>query len=227
MAVARTGSVQAFTSSADSGSQNITVPTSSLFVLGVGGWASGNTAIFSGGTLSIGGNALTLAISGETHTALAYKSALFYRVNPPTGTQAVAWNWLGTGALGYGCVFTYAFYTGVNTTTPIGATFTNHVTDGTPPTTIATGTMTAANGDMMVGYGVTDDAHTLTWTSATEALQTQFNLNEQAFAEQAMTGNGSASLGSSSGFVTLAVAIIQQAAIASGMLKLMMHHHGG
>ena len=100
-------------------------------------------------------------------------SSQFYLVNPSTGSQTLAWDWIGNGNAGEGVHIQYAFYKGVDTADPVrdrdnAAGYGNQTTD----------TLDAEDGDMIVAgcYHWTDGGGgDVSWTNATEALDNEYN----------------------------------------------------
>jgi len=185
-AVARLGSVQTFTSSAITSSQNISVPAGAdIMTLVVGGFDGDD--VFSGGTITLGGNALQIGFDGDDNGSTAHQGILYYiDVSSLSGVQSLAWTWNGSGSLLIGANFLYAFYDGVDTTSPIRASGGQQDTDGN----FTTGTLAAVAGDMIVaGMAFTSNA-TVAWSGATEALNTSdFNGNMTSVAEESLSGN--------------------------------------
>src|SRR5205085_164848 len=111
-AVARTGSLTEINSSVNSASQSVTVPSdATLAVVSVSGYQT-SANYFHSGTVTLGGSAMTAAsTTQDSNTAYLY-GAMFYLANPPTGTQTLAWDWLGTNAPNDGVIIVHGYYKG-------------------------------------------------------------------------------------------------------------------
>lgn len=179
-AVVRTGSVTTIQSAISPASQSVTVPEDAeLVVVSVGGYEN-VTNVFSSGTVTLGGQALSVADADGDASTADTMAVQFYRVNPLTGSQSLVWTWVGEADPDAGAVLHVSFYKGLDTASPIrwsGATQNDD--------SIAA---TAFPGDMVVAVGASEDsAHT--WTNATEAADTLFNNEVVSLAEVAATGD--------------------------------------
>lgn len=184
----RTGSAAEVTSSANSGSTSVTVPAdATLMVVGVGGFF-GTANQFSGGSVTIAGASLT-AISGADASTSFWQGVIFYRVNPTTGSQTFAWDWVGAGAPDAGVSLTYAFYKGIDTGSPLKDSFASQAA-GSPT---ATDSMTATTGDCIVAWGSAftggAGAHAFTWTNTTELTDTFFGTGAHSLSEAFPSGD--------------------------------------
>lgn len=186
--VVRTGTpTTTATSTANTGSISITIPSDANFLLcEVNGYSSTST-YFSTGSMTIAGAAMTLIGGGDSNSA--YMGIIAYKVSPTTGTQTLAWDWLGTTAGGETHVFSCAFYKGVNTSTPVRSSSCTQSASG-PHTS---GTLTAVSGDLLVAWSWSSvsSENTFTFTSATKIQDfTKTSANsDTALAETAPTGN--------------------------------------
>lgn len=206
----RVGSQYSFNSAANSGSQSVDIPSCELMVVvTIGFCASGST--MNGGSLSIGGNALSVAhykISDE-------EICIWYRVSPPTGSQSLAWDWTSTGNLSASGVFLCSYYNGINTSSLVKDTADAIQGWGT---TVATGTMTAAANDLVI-CGVADYTvtNTSTWSSGTELYDAGYNNESAHIVEAFPTGDVSITCTvSDSSWLVLAAVVFTGEAEASG-----------
>jgi hypothetical protein len=197
----RIGSLSTSTSRANSGSTAITVPSdATMAIASVWGYHDGFANYFSGGSLELGGQAMTaVAADGDTSKEMG---ALFYLVNPPTGSQNLDWDWLGdsSNAASHGVRFVYAFYKDVDTASPIRSF--SGVQQASNPH--ETGTLTALPGDLIVASVAAwteGNELTFTWTNATEVSEfAAYELTDGAWAEasptaaQTVSADGSLSL---------------------------------
>jgi hypothetical protein len=158
------------TSSADSGSQSVTVPSDAdCMLIGVGGWTGGARVLMPMTTLTLNGVACTALQSSNNSS---FDKIDFRRlVAPAVGSQTLAWDFGGTGAISEGALFLLAFFKGVDQASPIiGSGLTTGTTD-------VTGLGTAGAGDMMCGMSVSfDTAVTVTGSSQT-SLSTPARFN--------------------------------------------------
>lgn len=193
VAPTRTGSISSFTNSANSGSTSITIPAdATMLIVGVSGYHP-TTNYFSGGSMTIGGNAMTaVAADGDTS---AFMGTLFYLFNPPTGSQTLAWDWIGTNAPNNGILFAWGAYKDLDTS---GIRSSSGTQQAANPHT--TGTLTAQSGDLIVAFveQYASSNATFTWTSATEISEfTNFISADASWAEASPTGNQTVSASSS------------------------------
>lgn len=167
--------------------------------------------------MTIGGNAMTaVAADGDTS---AFMGALFYVFNPPTGSQTLAWDWVGTSPPVDGGLFAWGAYKDLDTSGIRSSSGTQQA--GNPHTT---GTLTAQSGDLIVAFAeqftVSDD--TFTWTSATRISEfTAFDRGDASWAEASPTGNQTVSASSSSSSDGGIVAIVLKPA-AGGSASLVV-----
>jgi hypothetical protein len=139
--IARIGTELMVSTTLNSGSQSITVPSgAACAVVGVVG--SGGTA----DTVSLGG------VSGvkRAPTSGALYCQLFTVTSPPAGSQSLAWSIDRTGQGDEACLIV-SFYSGVDTSAPVLDGDSAFVND-TPETAI-TPSMTAQSGAMAVSVG--------------------------------------------------------------------------
>lgn len=143
---------------------NITVPSDAEIVLvGVVGYDDLGPTVnfFSGGSCSVGGQAMT-AIAADGDTTFM-QGCLFYLLAPPTGTQAVTWNWVGANNAGHGVLFGYTFWKGLRTAQAGGAVrFTDGIQQGANPHT--SNSLTAGPGDKIIGWAFSFISTENTWT---------------------------------------------------------------
>jgi hypothetical protein len=202
--VTRIGSVGSIQSSADSGSQAITVPSDAeIIIVSVGGY-HGTASRFSGGTLTLNGVSLTVGRADDTSASLAM-SAMFYLLNPATGSQSLAWNWAGTTAMIIGAQVYYSFYKGINKGNPI------RDSQGIQSTGSTSVNRTVANtkaGDMICAYSHMEQNNpnyptAIGWANATEVREDAYNKSNNAYAENSdgvdvtITATGTGGSGSS------------------------------
>jgi hypothetical protein len=203
MAVERIGSVVTLTSGANNSSNAVTVPSDAeLIVVLVGGFRN-VTNYFTGGSVTLGGEALTAAIVGDGNTAETMLAG-FYRANPLTGSRTLAWDWVGTAVASTGVVLHVAFYKGLDTSDPIRWSSADQ-----GGVSLAA---TAVSGDLVAAVGASEDAgHT--WTNATEAVETLFNNVRVSMAEASPSGDVTVSYNGST-FPSIGALTIRQAASA-------------
>jgi hypothetical protein len=186
--VTRTGSVGEITSTANSGSQSITIPAdATLVVVAVSGYSGTTTNFFSGGTLTLNGVTRSVGRTDDAYSSYGM-TAIFYWVNPATGSRTLAWNWAGSGVATTGVHIFYAFYKGVDTTNPIKSSGGGH----NHTTTVNTGAMTAATGDLAIAVAYansTTGPASVSWTNAIQAAGSLYNMDYGAFAENSPSAN--------------------------------------
>lgn len=157
------------TSSADNSSAAITVPADcTCAVVIISAWD--NDDLYPPTTLTIGGAAVTHL---QSHIAdNLQKSYLGRIVNPATGSQTLAWNFVGAGAISEGAIILVAYFKGVDTGNPIVGS------NKSTGTTDVTGMGTPGAGDMMVGGSASfDEAVVVTGSSQTSlSAPARFNL---------------------------------------------------
>lgn len=193
-AITRTGSVSEIESTANSGSQSITVPSdATLIVVTVTGYTSGETATrLTSGTLTLAGNSLTAQVVAAAGTTDYDLAGVFYRVNPATGSQTLAWDWNGTATWTDGGHIIYAFYKGVDTASPIKDSDTATQAGASSTATATTPTLTASSGDMIFsGLYAWDTTNptSITWTNATEVNGNVYNNSWGGAAETFPSGD--------------------------------------
>jgi hypothetical protein len=180
--VTRTGSLINIDSN-DDGSQSITVPSDAEMIVFTAALydGAGDAGLAS---VSIGGNALTIE-RDESGSMNSQITAIAYRVNPPTGSQTLAWTW-DAPPLNEGAVILIGFYKGVDTADPIRDSGGQQVTSNS----MTTGSMTAQTGDMAVAVVCAyPDTATVSWTNATEVQDETYNQDVNSYAEASPTGN--------------------------------------
>lgn len=184
--VTRIGSVAQIDSGGNSGSQAVTVGTgASLFVVCASGWQN-TINYFTSGSVTIAGAAMTpVSTSSDASTSFLH-GACFYKTSPATGSQTLAWDWVGTSAPDVGTSILYASYSGSNTTTPARDTYGTQNNDAST----ATDTMTAETGDLIISWQSLYNASSFSWTGATKILDsTTYNNATASWAETSPTGN--------------------------------------
>jgi len=193
-----------------------TVPTdANLAVLLVSGYA-GTDLMFDGATVTLGGDAMlegAIAENGNDENA----SAIFYLINPKTGSQTLACNWLQDPATGgrEGVNICLIFYKNVDPLNPI---LDSGIETGGDNTTINITGLETGDGSMTVGVTysfdndpvVTDDSQTEIWVSAAPIPA---NGADIGVAEKAESTSWQASSGSS--MVGAAISIAGISSIAS------------
>jgi hypothetical protein len=153
MAISLLGSDE-IQSTAASGSQSVTVPGGTNFiVVGMGGF-NNTTNMFSGGTFTIGGNALTSLLPALDDADDTQAIALYYRVNPGTGSLTFAWSVSG-GAPDEGVIYQFGFYSGVDTSSPWRDSGGEATVD---EATASTGVLDVESGDWAILVGCGNDA---------------------------------------------------------------------
>src|ERR1041384_6405688 len=131
----------------NTGSASVTVPSDAqLMVCSVTGF-SNTSGYFSGGSLTIAGAAMTVVTGGDAKTGL-WESALWYKVSPATGSQTLAWDWVGTADADASSSIACAWYKSLDTASPVRSSLCAQ-SSGSP---YATGTMTAQSGDLAVAF---------------------------------------------------------------------------
>jgi hypothetical protein len=174
----------------NTGSTSVTVPADAQLMVCTTSGYKDSVGFFSGGSLKIGGQAMTLVPGGDATTA-AWQGVMGYKVAPPTGAQALAWAWAGTGQATDRGGIMCAYYKNIATASPVRSTSCTQ----SPSNPHTTGTLTAQSGDLAIAFvfqfvnGGTDT--TFTWTGATEV--TEFarvsDFADGALAEAAPTSN--------------------------------------
>ncbi len=188
-AITRIGDLtQVNTDGANTGSVAVTVPAgATLMVVGLSGY-SGSPSYYSGGAVTINGAAMT-SVAIDASTA-AFQGAMFYRVLPSTGSQTLAWDWVGTEVQTNAALLVYGFYKGIDTISPVRDTYGFQELGGTH----ATDSLTAQTGDMVIAWSeffVTGGVEgSITWTNATEILEATFYApSDGGWAEASPSGN--------------------------------------
>lgn len=229
MAVTRIGDALEIHSSTDPSSASVTVPDDAeIMVVGVGGWFSTGANGFTG---DVAEDAETSALTlnsvnfrvGRLSTAIGADdaSAVLYIVSPAIGSQTLAWNW--TGVLSNGVHIHYAFYKGIDTTTPIRSRGGEQTTSATH---VHTGTLAAENGDIGVAVAEGYTGASYTWTGVSELFDNSYNNGYGSFADGALSGNTEfIATGTASGYHSIAGVVLKQAAAGGGATTapMMMH----
>lgn len=149
---------------------------------------------FSSGTVTIGGQACTAATTAGDANTSYFMGAMFYRLSPSTGTQTLAWDWLGVSGPTNAARIVYGFYKGLDLAgTPV------RDADGiqtSPVGAQATPTLTASAGDLLVAwswawYGTNDNGGSSSWTNATEVTTYPIRYDQcvASWAEGSPSGN--------------------------------------
>lgn len=214
--------------SLDSASQAVTVDASAtIFLVGVSGYISTTPqTTFSSGTITLGGAAPDIIVASDASAAF-FKGALFAWLNPPTGSQTLAWDWVGTGTISNGVILSYGYVSEFtpNTSTPTRDTF--GLQDAASPHD--TDTMTAQTGDFLVAWveQFVGGARTFSWTNATlVADETTYRSADGGWASASPTGDVvvtatvNDTTGGSDGGI---MAIVFIPAAAAGWGRLMSH----
>jgi hypothetical protein len=173
MAVTRTGTYASFNAAQNTGSGSITIPSdATIIVCGVGGWTNdvnpNNT--FASGNITVGGNTLSKAVSFVDNTK-GLISTLYYLVNPPTGSQTLAWDWNSTDDVDEGGQILCCFYKGVDTTDPIRSS--SAVAETSNYAYVTSANLAATTGDAVFSYSVFYVGYItgIAWTNATEIVE--------------------------------------------------------
>lgn len=154
--------------------------------------ATGGT--FSGGTITLGGSAMT-AITGGDAAATSMQGVMFYRVAPSTGTQTLAWTWV-TAPSDPGRWYCH-YYKDVNTSDAVRSSSCTQA--GNPH---VTGTLTVVSGDTVAGvvWNFTGSDTSFTFNTGgsnltmTERVEyTGGNSTDAALADATPSGNGTIS----------------------------------
>lgn len=185
MAVTSTGTPVEIQSSANTGSQALTVPADAdVIVVGVCAYESG-VQVFTNGSMTLNSVALTKNIADADDSF--FKGGQFYLVSPATGSQTLAWDWAGTSALSMGVIMVVSYYKDVDTASAVRDTYVVQANDP-----MATDTLTAQTGDLVCAWGwmFGGTAEAVSWTNATEIDEYgAFNFANGSLAEAAPTGN--------------------------------------
>lgn len=151
--IARTGSpTLAGYTRTNTGTYTITVPADAeIIVVGVTGYY--NTAnYFTGGgmTCTKGASDIVMSEVAQGNASTSYfMGAMFYLVSPDTGaSKSLKWDWSGTGTPDNGVPCVYAFYKGIDTSSPVRDSDGAQGADGA-----TTPTLTAQSGDLIVAWG--------------------------------------------------------------------------
>lgn len=186
-AISRIGGVGDIHSSANTGSQSINVPAdATLAVVAVSG-AGGTASFFSTTPPTINSVSMQTGRADDAST-LYGMSAIFYLVNPSTGSRNLAWDWAGAGTCSSGCHIMYTFYKGINASDPIRSSGGNAALG----TFAVTNSMLAQYGDLAVAAGYSNDGTAgkdITWTNATEVIDDIYNNSGGAYAESSPSAN--------------------------------------
>ena len=180
------GSVSQFTSTAQSGTQSISIPvTADYLVMHVTGW-TGASNVFSGNPPTVNGVAMTASVVGDAGTHYQ-NGVLFTLADPDTGSQDVAWSW--SDSISDGVRFAWRAYSGVSGIRDSDA-------DPHPYTDIpfVTKTLSSQSGDLIVAAlskYADGDGITFNWTGAASQQDygTRFNNVVASWAEVSPTGN--------------------------------------
>jgi hypothetical protein len=172
----------------NSGSVSVTVPATANFMFCAISGYMGTASYFSTGTMTIAGAAMTMITGGDSNSG-AWMAVGAYKLLPATGSQTLAWDWLGTTNTSDTTTIMCSWYQGVNTSTPVRTSLCNQ----SAANPHSTGSLTAVTGDLAVIY-VTQFAPsdtTFTWTGATEVSEFgQFSGGgDGSLAEALPTGN--------------------------------------
>lgn len=188
MALARIGALANFSSATQTSSSSVTVGAgATLFVVCTSGYLASANAM-SGTTPTLNGVACTGKLSIDSDTG-AFMGAMFYWVNPATGSQTLAWSW--AIAINNGVLFVVGSYSGVDTASPVRSSSGVQAPAGG---TISTASLTAQTADLVVAWSSRfsgGGAGSWTWTNAT--VVTSFVGTDThtigSFAEASPSGN--------------------------------------
>lgn len=177
MGVSRIGSVTVSTqSTASSGSFSVTVPAGAHIVIV-------SVVSYDGGVPQL--STTTLGAVTITQTNYFYDASgdfiLFAKgMNPVAGVQTLSWSMTGTTTEKK--TFFVAFYSGINTSSPIGAGGGNYTTVSG---IMSTGILTASNGDAAVAATYAyPHTNTMSWTNAVSIAQNDTGDNQAEFGEK-------------------------------------------
>ena len=154
----------------DAGSTTVTVPADAQMMVCTTSGFRNSIGYFSGGSLRIGGQAMTLVQGGDASTA-AWQGVMGYKVVPPTGARSLSWNWAGTSSATDRGGIMCAYYKDIDTASAVRSTSCTQ-SSSNPHTT---GSIAAQTGDLAVAFVFqfvnpgTDT--TFTWTGATEVTE--------------------------------------------------------
>lgn len=189
MAVARTGSVGKFGSGDNSNSTSVSVPTDAeLMVVTVSGYHD-TEDYMSDGSLTLNGDSFTVSAHYDDRPGGIdnQKAVIFTLQDPDTGTQTLAWDWTTATDPMEGLNFFYAFYKGVDDTTPIKDSGGSNLNTADEKTT---GSMTAASGDMAVAVADMYTGNTPQWSENVTVRETQTTNGDYAeYVEASPSGN--------------------------------------
>ena len=158
------------TSSADSGSQSITVPSDADFAaIGIAGWTGGSRPLMPYTTASIAG---VNSVSVQSNNNNSFEKIDLRRLAAPAvGSQTFAWDAGGSGAISEGALFMIAFFKGVDQASPIIGSGQSTLTSD------VTGLGAAGAGDMMVGMSSSYDTAVTVTGSGQTSLSTPARFN--------------------------------------------------
>jgi hypothetical protein len=166
---------------ANTGNLSVTVPPDAQVMTCLVDGFSTHAGFFSGGKIRLGGAALQL-VAGDTSTA-AWQGTLGYKVQPPTGSQLLSVNWLGTSQSTDPWSVTCAFYTNVDLTNPLRSTSCSQSVKNPHGTAL----LDALPGDLAIAWAfqfVVDNEATFSWTNALPVADFPHNLyGDRALAE--------------------------------------------
>lgn len=184
--VSRTGSVTDIHNNVNSGSQSITVPSDATLAIVTANGFYNQANYFSSGSVTLGGDTMSVGRSDDSDITYEF-SAIFYLINPSTGSQTLAWDWAGSNAPSSGVHIHYAFYKDIDTSSLIRDTGGQQTATGTA----TTGSMTAQTGDMAIAiaHGYDSSLPSFNWTNATETDDDQYNFSASSYAEATPSGN--------------------------------------
>lgn len=173
----------------NTGNTTVTVPNDAdLMVCGVSGYI-GTAGFFSGGSLTVGGNAFTLITGGDSSTDFWMGTIGHRLVTTTRGSQTLAWDWTGTSNPGDNVGIYCSWYKDLDTASPIRSSSCGAQNGGGQKTT---GTLTAQTGDLIVAAvaSVAGSEQTFTWANATSVAEFTIFLNtDGSIGEASPTGN--------------------------------------
>lgn len=176
-----------FQSNTTSSSQTITVPSDATFlIVGVVAKDSSVGTILS--TLTIGGTSILPAVTYQNNNVNYGITALYKMVNPPTGSQTLAWTW--NSALTGGALYYVSYYKGVNLTTPIRGFGSARASSTVGNQTATTPAFSAIAGDVIAGvvysyfsYDAMANLNTSEIQDSPDPDGTAYNIAQAAFGE--------------------------------------------
>lgn len=198
------------TSSADSGSQSVTVPSDAdCCVIGIGGWTGGSRVLMPPTAISLAGSAFT-GLQSDNNNAHE-KMHLARLVGMAPGSQTYSWDMGGSGSVTEGLLHFLTFFKNVDQANPIVA---SGLTNGNVD---VTGLGSPGAGDMMVGLSAAfGSAPTVTGSGQT-SMSTPAAFNQAIMRGAYKLGASSYDItaGDDPDFNTHAACVLRAAAVAA------------